>query len=182
MNQSRRRRWFQFRLKTLLIAILVLSLPLSWFAVKIQSGRRQREAAEAVLRVGGAVSYNCGIACRFRVPTWLDELLGTDFSVVSGVCLGQHKTLGSPVGDDDLELLRRMTKLRYLDLTDSRITDVGLENLEGLTRLEELYVHGTQVTDQGVKNLQVALPACMIEDSRASRSPDAVPPEYGAHK
>ncbi len=175
MHESGRRRWLQFRLRTLLIAILVLSLPLSWLAVKIRSGRRQREAAGAVLRVGGAVSYNCGIVCRFRVPSWLDELLGTDFSVVNGVCLDHHKTHGRPVGDNDLALLSPLTNLKYLDLTNSRITDTGLENLKGHTRLEQLYVHGTQVTNEGVKSLQVALPDCAIQDSRVS--PYAEPPE-----
>ncbi len=70
--------------------------------------------------------------------------------------------------------------MKYLDLTNSRITDAGLENLKGLTRLEELYVHNTQVTDQGVENLQVALPDCAIEDSRVGPRRYAVPPE--SHK
>ena len=53
MGQKERRRWFQFRLRTLLIAILVLSLPLSWFAVRLARERRQREAVEAIERLGG---------------------------------------------------------------------------------------------------------------------------------
>ena len=52
----KRRRWFQFRLRTLLIAILVLSLPLSWFAWKMEKARRQKEFTERIERLGGSVS------------------------------------------------------------------------------------------------------------------------------
>ena len=47
-----KRRFLQFRLRTLLIAVLVLSLPLSWFAVKMERARRQREAVEVIERLG----------------------------------------------------------------------------------------------------------------------------------
>jgi hypothetical protein len=48
-----KRRWFQFGLRTLLIAFLVLSLPFSWFAVRMESTRKQREAVEAIRKAGG---------------------------------------------------------------------------------------------------------------------------------
>ena len=56
--QAKRRRWFQFRLRTLLTAVLVLSLPLSCFAVRMDRARRQREAVEAIKHIGGEVWYD----------------------------------------------------------------------------------------------------------------------------
>lgn len=49
--------WFQFRLRTLLIAILVLSLPLSWFAVRMERARRQREAIAAIRKAGALFAF-----------------------------------------------------------------------------------------------------------------------------
>ena len=57
-NDHPNRRWFQFRLRTLLIVVLVLSLPLSWFAVRMERARRQRAAVEAVSELGAIVYYD----------------------------------------------------------------------------------------------------------------------------
>ena len=58
--------------------------------------------------------------------------------------------------------LKGLTKLEYLDLNGTKVTDAGLVHLEGLTKLEELHLVGTKVTDAGVKQLQQALPNCRI--------------------
>lgn len=50
---TQRLRWFQFRLRTLLVAILLLSLPLSWFGWRLEEARRQRKAVEAIRQMGG---------------------------------------------------------------------------------------------------------------------------------
>ena len=42
----KRRKWFQFRLRTLLVAILVLSLPLAWLSGRMQKVSKQRKAVE----------------------------------------------------------------------------------------------------------------------------------------
>ncbi len=47
MSDQKRRRWLQFRLRTLLIAILVLSLPLSWFAARMERALMGSEAWES---------------------------------------------------------------------------------------------------------------------------------------
>lgn len=41
-------RWFQFRLRTLLVAVLVLSLPLSWFTVRMERRRRQQNVVATI--------------------------------------------------------------------------------------------------------------------------------------
>jgi hypothetical protein len=52
------------------------------------------------------------------------------------------------VTDKTLELLKGMTRLHELDLSDSSITDNGLANLSGLP-LERLRLARTKVTDAG---------------------------------
>lgn len=52
-----RRRWFQFRLRTLLILVLIASLPLGLFNASIEPKRRQRRAADAIAGAGGSVWY-----------------------------------------------------------------------------------------------------------------------------
>jgi hypothetical protein len=39
-----KRRWFQYSLRTLLVFMVLASIPMSWLAVKMQQARRQREA------------------------------------------------------------------------------------------------------------------------------------------
>jgi hypothetical protein len=42
------------------------------------------------------------------------------------------------------------------------VTDAGLEHLKNLTRLKELDLYDTKVTAAGVAELQKALPKCQI--------------------
>jgi hypothetical protein len=53
--KPRTRRFLQFSLRTLLIFVLLVSIGMSWFAVKLERARRQREAVE-VIRTGGGGS------------------------------------------------------------------------------------------------------------------------------
>jgi len=48
-----RRRWYQYSLRTLLLVMLLASVGISWFAVKMQRARKQREAVEAIRGLGG---------------------------------------------------------------------------------------------------------------------------------
>lgn len=43
-----KRRWYQFSLRTLLIFVTLFAISCSWFAVKLQQARRQREAVEKI--------------------------------------------------------------------------------------------------------------------------------------
>jgi hypothetical protein len=69
---------------------------------------------------------------------------------------------GTKVTDDDLVLLRSLTNLRELRLSNTQVTDAGVEHLKGLTRLQILDLSDTQVTDTGVEELQRELPDVRI--------------------
>jgi hypothetical protein len=133
---------FQFRLRTLLVAVLVLSLPLSWLAVRMQKARRQRGVVEAVERLGGYVRYESefaavqttGTTSRPR-PSWLRSLLGDDFC----------------------------ENVVHVNFYGTKVKDAGLEHLETLKNLDELDLRNTNVTPKGGEKLQEALPTCQID-------------------
>jgi hypothetical protein len=186
-NPTTRRRWLQFSLRTLMVLVLLASVAMSWLAVKMQRAKRQREAANRIVKLGGSVTYDYEVdASGQRIPntnapgpTWLRRLLGQDFfaDVV------QANLDSTEVTDAELEFLNGLPRLRWLNLfntqvTDaglkhleplgylqrlelggaSQITDAGLEHLEGLHELWAVYLGGTQVTEEGEKRLQQALP------------------------
>lgn len=158
MNETpkHRRRWFQFSLRTLLVFMLLASIPLSWVAVKLQRARRQRAAVEAIEELGGAVGYDP------LAPDWQSELLGRDFfGHVAVIVFRDFKVTdagvvveGITVTDAGLEHLKELTQLTHLSLRHAEITDAGLEHLKGLSQLEDLDIQHTRVTDAGLKHLQ----------------------------
>jgi hypothetical protein len=152
-----KRRWYQFSLRTLLVLVLLASVGLSWFAVKMHQARRQREAVQAITKAGGAVAYYHEVDENWKpiqgaeppTPAWLRRLLGDDFfEDVVGVV-----ALSSDFGDAELEHVGVLTELGYIYLLHSQVTDAGLKHLEGLANLEDLYLCSPQVTDAGLKCL-----------------------------
>lgn len=161
----KRRRWLQFRLRTLLIAILVLSVPLSWFAVRLERARRQREAVKAIERLGGYVEFDLDL----DTPYWLLRLLGQE-SVSKPVVVSFKGTL---VGDPELAHLEALTDVDLLFLDGTHITDEDLERLPQLPELYGLHLADTRVTDAGLRHLQrfakslvqLSLGGCRVSDA-----------------
>ncbi|MCX8037891.1 MAG: hypothetical protein N3D11_12740 [Candidatus Sumerlaeia bacterium] len=60
---------------------------------------------------------------------------------------------GTPVTDEGLAIVGKLTGLRGLYLGQTAITDTGLAHLKGLTSLEHLKLTRTQISEEGVKNL-----------------------------
>ena len=156
----KRRRWFQFRLRTLLIVVLVLSLPLSWLAMRMERARRQRRAVEAISSLRGQASCDWQNYPRYGAePTWLRRILGDDFfDPVTWAVLNRDT-----ITDADLEHLKGLPSLEILSLPDTRVSDAGLEYVSGLSQLEYLDLRNTDVTPEGIRKLQEALPNCKIE-------------------
>lgn len=165
-----RRKWLQFRLRTLLVAILMLSLPLSWFAVRLERVRRQRVAVEQVAKRGGELRcYYLDWDTQFRTtmvtPDWLQTLLGEElahdacraFSTYEVNCIECDLS-----GDEDFRFLPRLPTVRYVCLRNCRVTDNMVEYLKDLPRLEYLELSGTQVTSEDFRRVQKEIPHCRV--------------------
>ena len=56
-----------------------------------------------------------------------------------------------------------MSRLEFLHLGSTAVTDQGLVHLEGLTSLKDLRMTRTNVTESGVAGLQKKLPGAAIQ-------------------
>lgn len=62
--------------------------------------------------------------------------------------------LAHPQIDDRIApQLAKLTRLQWLDLGDTKITDDGLSGLSGLTELRTLHLHHTRITNRGLAQL-----------------------------
>ena len=52
------RRFLQFSLRTLLVVVLLVSIGMSWLAVKLERARRQKEAVRTIEKAAGWVVYD----------------------------------------------------------------------------------------------------------------------------
>ena len=182
-RSSDKLRWNQFSLKTLMLAVVVCALPLSWFAVRAERTKKEREATAEIDRLGGKVCYdyqcdesNTQLGGAIAPgPAWLRKLRGDDF-LASVVCV---HVKGGQVTDDVLKRLTdqlanvelldieragvtdaglahldRLSELKCLDLDHTRLSDAGLANLKGLTQLRRLNLCNTNITDAGLVHLE----------------------------
>jgi hypothetical protein len=168
----------QFRLRTLLIAITVLCVPLAWIALPMIQKRRERAVILQLEALGGTVHYDWqGTGRKWKAwqerkqdsepngPTSLRRLLGDDFFChVQYVHLQPRRrpfigdirpfdTLPADT-DDDLRLVATFRKLEELDLSNAEIGDEGLVHLRGLIYLRTLDLSGTNVTDAGLRHVK----------------------------
>ncbi len=159
------RRWFQFRLSWLLIAVTCISV---WLGVWVHRSRRQRDAITALRNADDGVSIEydfedarpnstSGILPPPRPPgpNWLRELAGIDFvaDVVRVNTFGWQLSNGSAFTDADANLLGAFPKLKHLRLDQVDVTDRGLDRVAKLHALETLYLRHLPVTDAGIERL-----------------------------
>ena len=158
---KRKRRAFQFSMRTLMIVTLICAIGAAWLGQKIERKRKEREAVEAITNSGGGAFYDYqrvkgkpGLWQRAEPygPAWLQKFLGEHFfSEVDNI----HASGG-------LDHLRDLPNLPSLWLMGGGVTDAGLVNLKGLTNLKDLGLIDTNITDAAVKDLQKAMPNCKV--------------------
>ena|SRR5687768_553150 len=170
-----RRRWFQFRLRTLLLLITLIAALLGWrMYVWRAEQEAQRQAMVELKAHGATTSVTFGSSAEAVVlqgrkadnVVLLDnpELTDDDLQGLKNAPLTRSLTIvGSRITDKGLVHLRNLRQLELLDLKKNpQITDAGLVHLEELENLEKLILIGTSVTPAGVKKLQRALPNTKI--------------------
>jgi hypothetical protein len=174
---KRKRRWFQFRLRTLLLLVTVFAV---WFGWLAHQARQQKETVAWVREMEGTVYYDYEVDedgqpiddAKPPGPKWLRDIVGIDFMAdvvevnltftqvsdvtpLAGLTSLQELTLiNTPVSD--LTPLAGLTNLQKLDLWGAPVSD--LTPLAGLTNLQELDLAITPVSDvtplAGLTNLQ----------------------------
>lgn len=142
-----KRRWFQFRLRTLLLVVTVFAVCMAWYVSRAQ---RQRRTVAALRAMGGRVVYNADLRLPELAPAWLQRLLGDDyFFSVSHLDLSRN----TGVDDETLVHLDELAHLRSLDLGQTQVTDAGLGSLKGMSELESLKLEGIPITNEGLAHL-----------------------------
>jgi hypothetical protein len=164
---KRKRPWLQFSLRSLLIFTVVCAIGAAWLGRKIERKRHEREAVEAITKLGGNVEYDYdyddgGALGWHTIPTknppgpdWLRSLLGENFfSEVDRVSI--TGAVGKNMTDAGLIHLRSLPRLRYfmLAVNNLKVTDAGLESIRDLTQLQDLMLVLPNVTDAGLESLK----------------------------
>ena len=138
-----RRRWLQFRLRTLLIAVTISTLPLGYVAWEREQCRGGKEALEMVKRHADSTDGSWSESSPFGRPAWLKPVIGDDdFRAVDEVSLS-----GDTISDSDLRLLAALPNLHEIGIIDANVTDDGVAYLRNLQFVEGFRVWGNrQVT------------------------------------
>jgi Leucine-rich repeat (LRR) protein len=174
------RRSLNWSLRSLLLLMLLLSLPLGWQANRV---RNQRAARAEVERLGGYVLPGPNGDPFEPEPLWLREHFGNDLfddivtvslygtaatdadvaSIVSKLPKLQELNLSrTQISDQSLAAVAKLTKLVELELSECNITDAGLPQLAPLTKLAKLGLWHTHVTPAAVSRLQQLLKSTKI--------------------
>jgi len=144
-----KRPWFQFRLRTLMLCVLLSSVVLGSWCALLEPFRRRDRMIAAIERGWGNVEIEDD------GPAWLSDLLGHRY-VGSIVAIGVTKNY-CPVDlaeDEIIEILHATPRLRELSLCETRITDAGLGRLPELPKLEYLSLMDTKVSGAALARLR----------------------------
>jgi hypothetical protein len=132
----RNRRWFQFRLRTLMLAVTAVAIVCGLF---VSPAMRQRRIVHEINANGGQVYYDHEpqfFLARWPEENWFDRTFGFDFRhTATGVRPGYESSNGN---------LRRATELPHLesiDLSNSDVHDSDLSEISGLSGLKELDIN-----------------------------------------
>lgn len=158
----KRRRWFQFRLRTLLILVALCALLSAWVSGPLRRAHRQRMAVERLTELGAAVTYDYqegdSAVAEPPGPNWLRELLGVDcFANVVGVETGCSKAGSSAAPSaslkcNEFELFKNFPELTRLSIDGDGATDESLGFLTAIPKLRSLKIDG-QIADEGLRRI-----------------------------
>ncbi|HVX11072.1 MAG TPA: hypothetical protein VHC22_07825 [Pirellulales bacterium] len=168
---KRRRRWLQFSIRSLLVAMGLAALLMGLLGVPLFRLRRQIAVSERLQEAGARLSWEAAdgtVMDRLAEKLFGDkaavhvtevvwdrvELSPSDLADLEWLDHAQVIDLGwSSVNDDGMVPMRALRHLRYLNIDGATITDRGLGYLSGCRSLERLKAHGAHVTDAGLVHL-----------------------------
>jgi hypothetical protein len=151
-----KRTWFQFRLRTLLLLVVVVAVPCGWFKWKWDRKQAERRAVAEITKAGLLSFYDWQTNAKQPNPqppgaAFLRKLLGDDFFAN----LVRVQSYDVQINDTVLVWLESLPDVESLFLpAQMKLTDAGLENLSGLSRLRYLDLNNTKVTGVGLGHLK----------------------------
>jgi Leucine-rich repeat (LRR) protein len=160
---KRKRRWFQFSLRSLLIFTLICAIPCAWLGRKIEQKRKEREAVESMVKDGFSVMYDSQLDPRGTPysneqppgPGWLRKVLGDNFfSEAKRVFVFGDRRGTKTCTDAGLERIGELTHLQWVSLDSTNVSDSGLVRIEALTELQILDLGDTAITDVGLEHVE----------------------------
>jgi hypothetical protein len=189
-DDKRRRRWFQFGLRTLLIGVAVVAgLAVAWVKT-IEPYRFQRQAMAIITKLGGTYKSE-------DATGWVRYLDRNAQDVVVVDLADCDKP------DEYLPHLVRLPKLRTLIIGGHSVGDEQLAALGKIAALRGLVLDSTKVSDQGMERLKEKVPDLFVWKSErracvelekvdgsvfysefdgfkgwATRRPDETPPDW----
>jgi Leucine-rich repeat (LRR) protein len=159
-SPSRRRRWFQFSLRSLLIALTVAAV---WLGLWSSRAQRQKRAVAAARQAEMYIVYDSEYDdARSAAPEWLLKLLAVDwFADVVEVYDDTDRRLDLEPGESEgIQgtdwLAREMSafpRLRKLMLSDPAVDDAFLRCVSSCRHLEYLDVTDCRITNAGLSHL-----------------------------
>ena len=181
--KTKPRRWFRFRLRTLLITVMLLSVPLGWVGWELDQRRREKATIAWVVELGGQVYFHSGnqngshplVISDERswwgqtkdnwLGEWVQAVLLDNSQVIDLSPLAELKNLKRldlwSTEVSDLTPLAELKMLKELELQQSQVSD--LSPLIELKNLSYLGLMSTPVGDEQVQKLRLALPNCTID-------------------
>jgi hypothetical protein len=148
--QARRRRWFQFSLRSLMVLVALAAGALLALRIFVEPYRLQDQAAADLEEMGATYTTQPG-------PAWITRFRGKDVQVVVSVDLS---ACDRP--DEYLPLVRRLFGLETLVVGDARFTDEHLRGLAGMKALRALVLDSTRVSPAAAASLAQARPGLVV--------------------
>jgi hypothetical protein len=134
-----RRRWYQYRLRTLFLLTGACAVASSGLSVKWQAERERETASRQFRHFGGDVSWE-------DVPWWSAQVKWADFSPF-GYMKAWAPYKGEGVTDDQLrELKPWLKRVEALYLGGTQLSNAGMEHLAEMNRLKRLDLISTAIT------------------------------------
>jgi Leucine Rich repeat len=167
---KRKRRRFQFSLRTLSVFVTGAAIICGWYAAKIHHAADEDALIDAAQKIEGRVEV------AYSGPDWMSfiyprrlrrHVIGVSFDLSSGdcrqedlrLCLAgfpelQWLDLGRiPLDEEGLRYVGRMDQLSRLIMTDSSLTESGAAQLARLPKLQELNLSGCQIDNSAIRRL-----------------------------
>jgi hypothetical protein len=154
-------RWYQYRLRTLLLLVTAFAVCMSWFTVKQKQAERQHKIISEITASGIiVVHYDFEVDESWQetnsepiVPAWLRKLLGDDF-FANVVAIDVRDYRGTEA--KNFEHISELTSLKFLSLSGAPLSNEEFKdlNLGKLIHLKSFGIHNDELTDSDLEFLE----------------------------